>query len=331
MKTLLEQLYKGNPLDYSAATILFDKIVDTDTHPYQVAAILSYYNTRMPVLEEFLAFYDGMMRHALPLDTKGIPTIDVCGTGGDGKDTFNISTLAAFVCAGVGIYVAKHGNYAVSSACGSSNVLEYLGIHLEQSQDTLMKQLEQAHICILHAPLFHPAMKQIAPIRKAMGVKTLFNLLGPICNPAKNEYQCTGTYSPEVAVLYHHLFEQTRKGYTVIHDLAGFDEISLTGNILLYANSGQKTWLHIDLPFTISDVKAISGGDTIADHATIFMNVLNDTCTIEQKYVVAINAAMAIHTYHPQHSIETCIDMAMESIISGKAKRAFMTMKNLQG
>lgn len=330
MKTLLEQLYTDSPLDYSTATLLFDKLVADTTHPYQVAAILSYYNTRMPARDEFRAFYDGMMRHALILDTKGIPTIDVCGTGGDGKDTFNISTLAAFVCAGAGVYVAKHGNYAVSSACGSSNVLEHLGIRLLQSQETLLHQLEHAHICLLHAPLFHPAMKHVAPIRKALGVKTIFNLLGPISNPAQNEYQCTGTYNSEVAVLYHNLFEKNKKGYTVLHDMAGFDEISLTGNVLLYANGKQKTWLHLDLPFTVSESAAIKGGDTIESHATIFSNVLHNNCTIDQKNVVIINAALAIQTYWPHLTLEACIGRALESLESGKALDAFNTLKKLQ-
>jgi anthranilate phosphoribosyltransferase len=264
------------------------------------------------------------------MDTQGIPTIDVCGTGGDGKDTFNISTLAAFVCAGAGVYVAKHGNYAVSSACGSSDVLEYLGIRLSQNPDILLRQLDQANICILHAPLFHPAMKHVAPIRKAMGVKTLFNLLGPICNPAHNEFQCTGTFKPEVAYLYHQLFMEKKEGYTVFYDMAGYDEISLQGNIILYSNGKQKTWLHLDFPFTVADAHDIAGGNSIADHAAIFMQVLNNQCTEAQRNVVVVNAAVAIHTYFPNLSFDDAMTMAMQSLISGKAKESFMKMKNLQ-
>ena len=258
-----------------------------------------------------------------------VETIDLCGTGGDNKNTFNISTLASFVTAGAGIHVAKHGNYSVSSACGSSNVLEYFGIKFTNEEDYLKTCLNKAHICVLHAPLFHPAMKNVAPVRKALGMKTFFNILGPLVNPCRPNNQLVGVYGLDILRLYKSVFE-TSKGfkYSIVHSLDGYDEISLTGDSKVVSNNNELLIKPKDFDSKIISPEKIFGGNTIEQAASIFLDVLNLRSTKEQTDVVLANSALAISTAK-EIGISEAFDLAKDSLLSKKALKSFNTLIEL--
>jgi len=249
-------------------------------------------------------------------------------TGGDNKDTFNISTLSAFVTAGANVNVSKHGNYGVSSSCGSSNVLEFLGIKFSNDKDFLKKSIEESGICILHAPLFHPAMKHVAPIRKELGLKTFFNILGPLVNPSFPANQIVGVFNLELARLYSYLFQKTNKNYAIIHSLDGYDEISLTGNVKVITRNEENIYSPQDLSLQKLNPKSISGGKTIKESAKIFMNILQNKGTKSQNQVIFANSGLAISTAL-NVSIEDGIEKATESLKTNKALEAFEKLKNL--
>ena len=231
MKTVLNRLIKHEQLSKEEAREMIINIADGKYNNCQIASFLTVYMMRSIGLDELEGFRSALLELCIAVDLKEFETIDLCGTGGDGKDTFNISTLSSFVTAGAGIKVAKHGNYGVSSGCGSSNVLEHLGVHFSNEEDFLKRCVDQAGICVLHAPLFHPAMKNVAPVRRDLGVKTFFNMLGPLVNPAFPKNQLTGVFNLELARLYHYLFQKTNQNFTVLYTtLEGYDEISLNGN-----------------------------------------------------------------------------------------------------
>ena len=264
----------------------------------------------------------------MAIDLSEFSPIDLCGTGGDGKDTFNISTLASFVTAGAGVKVAKHGNYGVSSGCGSSNVLEHLGVKFSNDADFLKRCIDQAGICNLHAPLFHPAMKNVAPIRRELGIKTFFNMLGPLVNPAFPKHQLTGVFNLELARLYGYLFEKTDQNFTILYALDGYDEISLTGPAKAIRNQGEQLITAQDFGVAPLSEKQISGGDSIPSSAAIFTAILDGKGSEAQNNVVCANAAMALATATnctPQQGFEK----ATETLRSGKAAKAFKTLQKL--
>src|SRR5690606_8460058 len=281
------------------------------------------YGMRSIRVEELEGFRDAMFDLCLQLDFPGYKLIDLCGTGGDGKNTFNISTLASFVVAGAGYPVAKHGNYGVSSGCGSSNVMEYLGYRFTDDKEALNRQLEQANICFLHAPLFHPAMKTVAPIRRELGVKTFFNMIGPLVNPTNPTYQSVGVFSLEIARLYGYLYQHTDKQYTILHGLDGYDEISLTGDFKTISNRGEQYYTVQQLGLDPITQEAISGGETVEDAAAIFTRVLQGEGTNAQNQVVLANAAIAIQTIHPLKSFGDCYYEAEASLLGKKALSSF--------
>ncbi|HFB62062.1 MAG TPA: anthranilate phosphoribosyltransferase, partial [Bacteroidetes bacterium] len=258
----------------------------------------------------------------LRVDLSDFETIDVCGTGGDGKDTFNISTLAAFVVAGAGYKVAKHGNYGVSSSCGSSNVMEYLGYAFTNEEDKLKRQLDASGFCMMHAPLFHPAMKNVAPIRRELGVKTFFNMLGPLVNPSFPQNQMVGVYSLEVARLYNYLFQQeTSARFSIIHSLDGYDEVSLTGKVKSYRPGGEKLLEPADWGLQPVRPEEISGGKIVQEAAALFLSVLKNEGTPAQTRVVLANAAAAIQVFEKK-PLTVCVEKARKSLLSGKAYAA---------
>ena len=230
MKDILNRLINHETISKEEARNVLVNISAGKYNHSQIAAFLTVYMMRSITLEELEGFRDALLEMCLSTDLAQYDPIDLCGTGGDGKDTFNISTLACFVTAGAGVKVAKHGNYGVSSGCGSSNVMEHLGIKFSNEQDFLKRSMDEAGICFLHAALFHPAMKNVAPIRKELGVKTFFNMLGPMVNPAFPKNQVVGVFSLELARMYAYLYQKTDKNFTILHALDGYDEISLTGN-----------------------------------------------------------------------------------------------------
>ena len=259
----------------------------------------------------------------LPVDLAAYDPMDLCGTGGDGKDTFNISTLSSFVVAGAGQRVAKHGNHGVSSLVGSSTVMEHLGYRFTNDVGELQRKMETAGICFLHAPLFHPAMKNVAPIRKELGVKTFFNVLGPMINPARPQKQLVGVFSLELARLYAYLYQQTDKQFMILHALDGYDEISLTGAFKVISNQSEQVLEPQQLGLETLTAASLAGGQTLDESAQIFMNVLNDEATAAQKQVVLANSAMALLAAGKANSHEEAVALGRESLESGKALMCF--------
>jgi len=264
-----------------------------------------------------------MLDLCLSVDLNGYNAIDLCGTGGDNKDTFNISTVASFVVAGAGFNVAKHGNYGVSSLCGSSNVLEYLGVKFINDSKKLKEQVDRAGICVLHAPLFHPAMKFVGPIRKDLAFKTFFNILGPMVNPANPHYQMVGVYSLELARLYSYLYQKGDKNYIILHSLDGYDEVSLTSSFKFISNETEQIIEPQQIGFNVLEKESLSGGHSIGEAAKIFLDILNGKGTKEQNEVVIANAAMAINCCTPGQTIESSVELAKESLLGKKALNRF--------
>ncbi|MCR8666496.1 anthranilate phosphoribosyltransferase [Aestuariibaculum sp. M13] len=319
MKDILNRLINHESISTDEAKQVLVNISKGDYNQSQIAAFLTVYMMRSITLDELKGFRDALLELCIPIDLKEFNAIDLCGTGGDGKNTFNISTLASFVTAGAGVHVAKHGNYGVSSACGSSNVMEYLGIKFSNDEDFLKKCIDQTGICVLHAPLFHPAMKNVAPIRRELGVKTFFNMLGPMVNPSFPKNQMVGVFNLELLRLYGYLYQSTDKNYSVVHALDGYDEISLTGGTKVISNNKETMFTPEDLGIAQITQESIYGGDTIEDAAKIFVNVINGKGTEQQNNVVCANAGLAIATTK-QIGHKEGFELAKESLFSGKAK-----------
>ena len=328
MKEILNKLTLHKTLSKSEAKKILINISKGDYNNSQVASFLTVFMIRDITLNELEGFKEALLELCISVDLRDYNTIDLCGTGGDNKDTFNISTLSAFVTAGAGVKVAKHGNYGVSSLCGSSNVMESLGIKFSNEGNYLRKCIEKSGICILHAPLFHPAMKHVAPIRKELGLKTFFNMLGPLVNPSFPKNQIVGVFSLELARIYAYLFQKTDKNFSIIHSLDGYDEISLTGGVKIISNDSEKIFYPEDFRLKKLESKAIRGGGSIKESGEIFMNVLTNQGTESQKKVIVANSGLAISTALGI-SIDQGIDKAKESLNSKNALKAFNTLKKL--
>lgn len=328
MKETLNRLINQEILHKEDAKQILINMAKGAYNPSQTAAFLTVYMMRSITIEELEGFRDALLELCLAIDLKDFDPIDLCGTGGDGKDTFNISTLASFVTAGAGIYVTKHGNYGVSSTCGSSNVMEFLGIKFSNEADFLRKCIETSGICVLHAPLFHPAMKNVAPIRRELAVKTFFNMLGPMVNPAFPKNQIVGVFNLELARMYGYLYQNTDKKYTILHALDGYDEISLTGRTKTISNTTEAMLLPEDFGVTAIPQKAIAGGATIEASAQIFIDILQGKGTEAQNNVVCANAGIAIATAK-ELSPKEGFEIAMESLKSGKGLKALRTLQEL--
>jgi len=329
MKKVLNQLFEHQHLDKAQAREILIKIAGNEYNQAQVAAFITVFLMRSVSVEELSGFREALLELCIEVDFSDFETIDLCGTGGDGKNTFNISTLASFVVAGAGLKVAKHGNYGVSSVSGSSNVLEHLGVRFSNDQSKLKKQIEKAGIAFLHAPLFHPAMKTVAPIRRELGVKTFFNMLGPLVNPSQPAHQTIGVFNLELFRLYKYIHQQLNKNYVIIHSLDGYDEISLTSSFKKVSNYGEEIINPDSTGFKTYTQEQISGGNSIEDSAKIFMKVLTNEATNAQKDVVVANSALAINCLNPEQSYFDCVGLANDSIRSGKALEAFKKLISL--
>ncbi|MDF4204534.1 anthranilate phosphoribosyltransferase [Maribacter sp. SA7] len=328
MKETLNKLINHEILSKEDAKRILVNIAKGDYNTSQIAAFLTVYMMRSITIEELEGFRDALLDLCLAVDLSTYNPIDLCGTGGDGKDTFNISTLSSFVTAGAGIKVTKHGNYGVSSKCGSSNVMEFLGIKFSNDAGFLEKCIEEAGICVLHAPLFHPAMKNVAPIRKDLAVKTFFNMLGPMVNPAFPKNQMVGVFNLELARMYGYLYQKTDKNFTVLHALDGYDEISLTGNTKTISNHTESMLKPSD--FGVNQIKQsdIVGGDSIVTSAQIFLNVLQGKGTEPQNNVVCANAGIAIATVKNLTPLEG-FEKAKESLLGGHGLTALKKIQEL--
>ncbi len=328
MKDILNRLINHDILSKEDARQVLVSIAEGAYNPSQISAFLTVYMMRSITIEELEGFRDALLDLCLATDLSEYDPVDLCGTGGDGKDTFNISTLASFITAGAGIPVTKHGNYGVSSKCGSSNVMEFLGIRFSNESDFLRRSIEEAGICVLHAPLFHPAMKNVAPIRRELGVKTFFNMLGPMVNPAFPKNQMVGVFNLELARMYGYLYQNTNKKFTVLHALDGYDEISLTGDTKTISNNKEAMLSPSD--FGVSRVKEsdITGGEDIQGSAQIFMKILQGQGSEAQNNVVCANAGLAIATVRgcsPRQGFE----LAMKSLTEGKGLAALKKLQQL--
>lgn len=326
MKQLLEKLFNHHSLDRQEAQKVLGQISEGYYNAAQVSAFLTVFRMRSIRLEELMGFRDCLLERCISIDLSDFDPIDLCGTGGDGKDTFNISTLASFVVAGAGFKVAKHGNYGVSSSCGSSNVMEHLGVRFSNDPDRIKRQLEQSGLCFLHAPLFHPAMKEVAPIRKSMGVRTFFNMLGPMVNPAFPKRQLVGVFSLELQRYYKYIYEQGDKAYRIVHALDGYDEVSLTGPAKVVSPSGDQLLEPSDFQANTCAPADLFGGNDVPSSARLFTNILEGRGTTAQNAAVCANAALAIHCYQPEKSLTETLAKAHESLESGRAKSVFQKL-----
>lgn len=322
LQPILKKLFDYQTLSHGEAREILANITAEVYNKSEVVAFLSVFMMRPVTVEELSGFRDALAELCRPVDLSGFDTIDLCGTGGDGKNTFNISTLSSFVVAGAGVKVAKHGNYGVSSGCGSSNMMEYLGYKFTDNNDLLKRQIDKAGICFLHAPMFHPAMKAVAPIRRELGIKTFFNMLGPMVNPSNPSSQLVGVFDLELARLYQYIYQQGNKRFSIIHSIDGYDEISLTGPFKVITQDGEKLMAPPDLNLKTLSPEEIAGGHVVEEAAKIFTGVISGNGTEAQNNVVIANAGLAIHCFYPEKDILTCVDMARESLLSGKAEAA---------
>jgi anthranilate phosphoribosyltransferase len=328
MKKLLNRLIQHEQLSKEEAMEVLVQISKGAFNTSQIAAFMTVYMMRSITLEELEGFRDALLELCVRVPLDDYNTIDLCGTGGDGKNTFNISTMASFVTAGAGVHVSKHGNYGVSSISGSSNVMEALGIEFSNDTDFLKRCLDEAGICILHAPLFHPAMKNVGPVRRELGVKTFFNMLGPMVNPALPKNQMVGVFNLELARIYGYLYQKGDKNYTILHAMDGYDEVSLTGDVKLISRDAEKIITPAYFGFSPILEEYIYGGDTIKASADIFISILEGKGTEAQNQVVCANAAIAIQTVQ-KISLQKSLEKAEDALYSGKALKALKTLQTL--
>ncbi len=325
MKEYLQKLIEGQDLTRQEAQAAVFSIGKGKASEVQAAAFLMGIQQKGITIDELIGFRNAMIHLSVQVDLTEFDPIDVCGTGGDGKDTFNISTTAAFVVAGAGQFVAKHGNHGVSSSVGSSTVLHQLGVKFTNDQNDLQNKLEEAGICYMHAPIFHPAMQYIGPVRKELGVKTVFNILGPLLNPANLYHQLIGVSDLATFELYTKFLEKEKLSFGVIHALDGYDEISLTGDFILYDRHKIETWKVADLGFDTCKQEDLNGGNTVEEAAQIVIDILKNKGQKAHTEAVIANAGVAL-SIAKGVDILIGIDMAWESLKSGKAERTLVKL-----
>ena len=328
MKKILNRLTQYETLTEKESRDIIIDISEGKLNTSEISSFLTIFMIRNITIEELNGFRKALIELSLKIDLNEFDPIDLCGTGGDEKDTFNISTLASFVTAGSGVKVAKHGNYGVSSSCGSSNVLEYLDLKFNNDSDKIRKAVDKANICFLHAPLFHPAMKNVAPVRKELGLKTFFNMLGPMVNPSMPKKQVVGVYNLELARIYNYLYQTTDINYNIIHSIDGYDEISLTKGTKVYSRESEFILDSEDFNLKDIDSENIRGGKDIESSSKIFMNVLNGEASNDQENVVCANASLAI-AISKDISIIEAFDKAKESVKTKNALKCFNELINI--
>jgi anthranilate phosphoribosyltransferase len=326
MREILNQLFEHKTLTRSQAQEILKSIALGTYSDPEIAAFVTVYLMRSITVEELSGFRDALLELCVRVDLSDFDTIDVCGTGGDGKDTFNISTLTTFILAGAGAKVAKHGNYGVSSSCGSSNIMEHLGYKFSSDPDKLKKEIDRSGVCFLHAPLFNPAMKNVAPVRKALRVKTFFNILGPMVNPSFPKKQMVGVFNLELARIYNYLFQQEKKNFTIIHSLAGYDEVSLTSDFKMISNSTEQIVSPESLGIKRVQPGELKNGSSVPEAAKLFVTILEGNGTQTQNNVVIVNSAIALKLYFSEKSLNDCLELAKDSLLGNKA---FQAMKKL--
>lgn len=329
MKKILNKLFRQQYLTENEAKEVLGDISEGKYNSYEICAFLTVFKMRNITVDELKGFRNCLQERCIPIDLDEFDAIDLCGTGGDGKDTFNVSTLASFIVAGAGYKVAKHGNYGVSSTCGSSNVMEYLGYQFTNDQDKLKQQIDKSGICFLHAPLFHPAMKEVAPIRKNIGVPTFFNMLGPMVNPSFPKKQLVGVFSLQLQRYYKYIYEQENIEYRIVHSLDGYDEISLTGPAKIVTPEREIMLNPKSVYSKKINPEEIKGGEDVQTSAQLFMQIIEGKGKEAQNAVVTANAAMAIQCYHKNQDFSASLEIAKESLKSKAAHQSFKTLLSL--
>lgn len=330
MKKILNHLFDHKTLKRQEAEEVLTNIAKGNYSESEIAAFITVFLMRSITVDELTGFRDALLNLCIRVDLDDFETIDVCGTGGDGKDTFNISTLSTFVLAGAGVKVTKHGNYGVSSSCGSSNILEFFGYKFSTDLDKLRREIDKSGVCFLHAPLFNPAMKNVAPVRRALKVKTFFNMLGPMVNPAFPKKQMIGVYSLDLARLYNYLYQLSGSHYAIVHSLDGYDEVSLTSDFKYILNGVENIISPEGFGYKRTKMNDLNGGSTVQEAAAIFTSVLQHKGTESQTNVVIANTQVALMCFFPEKSPETCRGLAEESLKSGKALEAFNKLIQMQ-
>lgn len=330
MKKILQILFEHKTLSQQQAKEVLLNIGKGLYNEHEITSFMTVYLMRSITIAELQGFRDALLELCVKVDFSDFQTMDIVGTGGDGKNTFNISTLACFIVAGAGQKVTKHGNYGATSISGSSNVMEQLGYKFKSDNGQLIKELEATGICFLHAPFFHPALKTVGPIRKNLGVRTFFNMLGPMVNPANPAYQLVGVYNLEMARIYNYLLQQTGKPFTIIHSLDGYDEISLTNDTKVITQAGEKIMTPEQLGKRSVTAEDIYGGNSVEEAAKIFQRIIKGEGTFAQNAVVLANAAMALHCTGTYKNYEAAYHAAVESLESGKAYQSLQTLISLQ-
>jgi anthranilate phosphoribosyltransferase len=330
MREVLNHLFEQKTLTRQEAEKVLTNIAKGLYSESEIAAFLTVYLMRSITVDELSGFRDALLNLCIRVDLSEYDPMDVCGTGGDGKETFNISTLTTFILAGAGVRVAKHGNYGVTSACGSSNILEHFGYRFSTDQDKLRREIEHAGVCFLHAPLFNPAMKNVAPVRRALKIKTFFNMLGPMVNPSFPKKQLIGVYSLELARLYNYLYQQSSMNYIIVYSLDGYDEISLTSDFKYILNGVEQIVKPEEMNYPRVRQSDLAGGKTVSEAAGLFMQILKGEGTSIQNNVVTVNAQLALKCYYPVKSLEECREDAENSLFKGKAYNSFMKLIQLQ-
>ncbi len=330
LQPTLKRLFEYNTLSKSEAREILVNITSENYSKSEVVAFLSVFMMRSVTVEELSGFRDGLLEQCKKIDLSDFETIDMCGTGGDGKNTFNISTLASLVVAGAGYKVAKHGNAGVSSACGSSNIMEYMGYKFTSDNELLKKQIDKSGICFLHAPLFHPAMKAVGPIRRELGIKTFFNMLGPMVNPSNPKNQLVGVFSLELARIYQYIYQHTDKNFSIVHSIDGYDEVSLTDAFKVISHNGEKLMTPADIGLPKNSPEDIFGGNSVEESASIFKKVLSGEGSDAQNNAVIANAALAINLMNDTLSFEQSVEQASLSLKAGKAGKVLESLLDNQ-
>ena len=330
MKEILAYLFEYKSLTRERAKEVLMQISRGMYSDVEIAAFITVYLMRSITLPELSGFREALIELCVPVDLHPFSVIDIVGTGGDGKNTFNISTLSCFIVAGAGQRVAKHGNYGATSISGASNVMEMHGYRFSPDNLKLKREVEEANICFMHAPLFHPALKVVAPIRKNIGIRTFFNMLGPMVNPALPDVQVVGVYNLEMARIYSYMLQQSGKKFTIVHGLDGYDEISLTGDTKVITNDGERVYAPEELGKRMVAAQDIYGGPTTQEAAKLFLNILKGEGTWAQNAVVLANAAVALLATGQFEDYEQCYQLAVESLDSGRAYGCFQKLMSLQ-
>ena len=330
MKKILLYLFEHKSLSRQQAKEVLLNISAGQYNEPEISAFITVFLMRSITIAELEGFRDALLELCLKVDLNGHSVIDIVGTGGDGKNTFNISTLSCFIVAGTGQKVAKHGNYGASTISGASNVMEKIGYRFKTGNDVLQKEVDTANNCFMHAPIFHPALKAVGPIRKSLGIRTFFNMLGPMVNPAFPAFQLVGVYNLEMARIYNYLLQQTGSSFTIIHGLDGYDEISLTNDTKVITAAGEKILSPEQLGKRLVNPDDIRGGNSVEEAAKIFLTILKGKGTWAQNAVVLANAAMALNCTGKYKTYDEAWQAAVESLESGRAYQCLEKLIALQ-